>query len=173
MKRLFAALAVLSVLALPPLLAAKKGKNPTVEESPDGKRTVVLPDDIDLFLSVEFPKYRLPDESEFDPEMLQYYNSRLIGVYPAVAYGDFNGDKKRDYALLVITGDTKWGPLCELVVANGTKGGYEAFRLGEVYEFKNDYVSFVDNKLIKGRYKKNGWYINWDPKKNTYNVLKS
>ena len=71
------------------------------------------------------------------------------------------------------TGDTKWGPLCELVMFNGAKKGYETFRLGEVYNFKDDYVSFSDGKLYKGRFKKGGWYINWDKKKNTYIVTKS
>ena len=52
-------------------------------------------------------------------------------------------------------------------------GSPMTYRLGEVYNFKDDYVSFVENKLYKGRYKKGGWYINWDKKKNAYNVLKS
>lgn len=152
----------------------KNVKNPVVEDAPDGSgRMLVLPQDAREFLLREFPAYRIPKDGEYNPAMLQYFNSRLVGVHPAVAWGDFNGDKKRDYAFLVITGDTKWGPLVELVVLNGRGGGFESHRLGEVYNFKDDYVSFSDNKLYKGRYKKGGWYINWDKKKNVYNVLKS
>jgi hypothetical protein len=155
--------------------AEKRVKSPTMEELGDGKgtRRLLLPEDISTFLQKEFPNSRLPAEEDFSPEMRQYYFSRLVGVHPAVAWGDFNGDKKRDYLFLVITGDTKWGPLCELVAVNGGKKGYEAFRLGEVYNFKEDYVSFQDNKLSKGRYRKGAWYINWDPKKSLYIVTKS
>jgi hypothetical protein len=60
------------------------------------------------------------------------------------------------------------------VALNGAKsGGFTAYRLSEIYNFKDDYVSFKDGKLYKGHYKRNGWYINWDPKANTYNVVKS
>lgn len=155
--------------------AEKRVKVPTMEELEDGQgtRRLLLPADIAAFLAREFPNSRLPAENDFSPEMRQYYFSRLIGVHPAVAYGDFNADRKKDYLFLLITGETKWGPLCELVAVNGLKKGYEAFRLGEVYTFKDDYVSFVENKLSKGRYKKGAWYINWDPKKKTYVVTKA
>lgn len=153
---------------------AGRSKNPVVEDAPDGSgRMLTLPDDVKEFLLKEFPTYRIPKDAEYNPQMLTYYNSRLVGVHPAVAWGDFNGDKKRDYTLLIITGDTKWGPLCELVVLTGSRSGYDVSRLGEVYNFKDDYVSFSDGKLYKGRFKKGGWYINWDKKTNTYLVLKS
>lgn len=154
--------------------ADKSVKTPVVEDAPDGSgRQLLLPDDVKKALLNEFPSYRIPKDSDYSTEMLSYYNYRLVGVHPAVAYGDFNGDKKRDYAFIVITGDTKWGPLCELVVLNGKGRDYEAFRLGEVYNFKEEYVCFYDNKLTKGRFKKGAWYINWDKKNNQYQVLKS
>jgi len=155
------------------LSAEKKVKTPILEDAPDGTRTLLLPNDIQDFLTSEFPGYRFPKDNEFSSEMLQYYFSNLIGVYPTITWGDFNGDKKKDYLLLIITGDTKWGPMCELVAVNGGKGGFTAFRLGEIYNFKDDYVSFLNNKLYKGRYRKNGWYINWDAKTNSYTVQKS
>lgn len=173
---LLAVLTAAFALTLSPAPAAeKKVKQPTMEELGDGKgtRRLLMPEDIANFLKTEFPNSRMPAEEEFSPEMRQYYFSRIIGVHPAIAWGDFNGDKKRDYLLLLITGETKWGPLCELVAVSGLKKGYEAFRLGEVYSFKDDYVSFLDNKMYKGRYKKGGWYINWDPKKKNYVVTKS
>lgn len=152
----------------------KNPKHPIVEEAPDGSgRMVVLPLDVRNFLLKEFPSFRFPKDKEYNPAMLQYFNSRLVGVHPAVAWGDFNGDKKKDYAFLLITGDTKWGPLVELVVLNARGKEFDSFRLGEVYNFKDDYVSFNDNKLYKGRLKKGGWYINWDKKTNNYSVLKS
>jgi hypothetical protein len=154
------------------VLADKKVKAPVMDEQ-EGIRRLLLPDDVMQFLQQEFPNSKVPDESQFDPEMLQYFNSRLIGVHPAVAFGDFNNDKKRDYMFLLITGETKWGPLCELVVLNGLKKGFEPFRLGEVYNFKDDYVSFSDGKLYKGRYKKGGWYITIDKKSGAYVVTKS
>jgi hypothetical protein len=152
----------------------KNPKNPIMEDAPDGSgRQLVLPADVRNALEKEFPTYRIPKDAEYNPDMLQYYNGRLIGVHPSVAWGDFNGDKKRDYAFLIITGDTKWGPLCDLVIMNGDRGHeFEMFRLGEVYDFKDDYVSFVDGKLTKGRYKKNAWYITWDKKSSNYQVLK-
>jgi hypothetical protein len=153
--------------------ADRKVKNPTLFDTPDGTRLLVVPEDVQKSLSEEFPGFRFPADAELSPEMFQYYNSRLLGVHPVVAWGDFNGDKKRDYVFLLITGDTKWGPLCELVILNGSKSGYFAYRLGEVYNFKDDYVTFSENKLYKGRYRKGGWRINWDPKKSTYDVLKS
>jgi len=151
------------------------GKNPEVEETKEGDKILVLPSEVEKFLSQEFPGYRIPKTSDFNPAMLEYFYSRLIGVHPAVAYGDFNGDKKRDYALILITGDTKWGPLVELIVLNGTRrsGEFDVFHLGELYAFKDDYLSFNDGKLYKGRLQKGGWYISWDPKKQTYNVVKS
>lgn len=153
----------------------RRVKAPVMEELGDGTgtRRLLLPEDINQFLSTEFPNSRVPAENDFSQDMRQYFFSRLIGVHPAVASGDFNGDKKKDYLFLLITGDTKWGPLCELVAVNGQKKGFEAFRLGEVYNFKEDYVSFLDGKLLKGRYKKGAWYINWDAKKNSYVVSKS
>jgi hypothetical protein len=170
-KRTFAAMTVL--LGAIAIAGEKNPKNPIMEDAPDGSgRMLVLPQDVKEFLLKEFPTYRIPKDADYDPAMLQYFNSRLIGVHPSVAWGDFNGDKKKDYAFLIITGDTKWGPLVELVVLNGRSGGYDSYRLGEVYNFKEDYVSFVDNKLYKGRYKKDGWYINWDKKKNSYSVMK-
>ena len=161
------------LFAFHPAGADKKVRNPTLEQAPDGSRTLLLPDDLTDFLTAEFPAHRFPKASDFAPEMLQYFFSRLIGVHPAVAYGDFNGDKKREYALLIITGDTKWGPLCELVILNGARGGYAVFRLKEIYDFKQDYVSFVEGKLYKGRYKKGGLHVNWDKKKNTYLTCQS
>ena len=173
----FASTLLLLFLALPSIRQAsaseKKVKTPVMDEAPDGKRSLLMPDDVMECLAKEFPGSRLPTETDFNPEMLRYFHSEFIGVHPAVAFGDFNGDKKRDYMILLITGDTKWGPLCDLVVLNGERGGFTAFRLGEVYNFKDDYVSFKDNKLYKGRYRKGGWYINWDSKKNTYVVTKS
>ncbi len=152
----------------------KNPKNPIVEDAPDGSgRQLLLPSDVKEALAAEFPTYRIPKDADYNPEMLSYYNYRLVGVHPAVAWGDFNGDKKRDYAFIVITGDSHWGPLCELVVLNGKGHNYEVFRLGEIYNFKEEYVSFVDGKLTKGRFKKGAWYINWDKKNNTYQVLKS
>lgn len=160
-------------LVHPPVFADKKIKNPVLEEAENGKRTLLLPADLESFLASEFPGYRIPADEEFSSEMLQYYFSRLIGVHPTVAWGDFNGDRRRDYLLLLITGDTKWGPLCELIALNGKKKGFEPFRLGEVYNFKEDYVSFSSGKLYKGRYRKNGWYIDWDAKNSRYVVHKS
>ena len=171
---------ILSIAALLFLAGAPSAraasKNPEIVTAKDGTRTLVLPDDVDAALSAEFPGYRIPKESDYNPEMLEYFNSNLIGVYPAVAWGDFNGDRKRDYALLIITQDTKWGPLVELVVLNGHSrngGEFDVFRLGEVYKFKNDYVSFLDGKLTKGSYETSAWYINWDKKNNNYVVTKS
>jgi hypothetical protein len=168
-----AGFALTAMLVSPAVFSAEKRvKVPTMEDVGDGSRRLLLPEDITTFLSQEFPNSRVPGENDLSPEMRQFYYSNLIGIFPAVAYGDFNGDKKRDYLFLLITGDTKWGPQCELVACNGEKKGFEAFRLGEVYNFKDDYVSFKDNKLTKGRYKKGAWHINWDPKKKQYVVLK-
>ena len=173
MKKRLLPVFVLTLAALA-TAAEKNVKNPIMQDAPDGSgRMLVLPNDVRDFLRQEFPLFRIPKDSEYNPEMLQYYNWRLIGVHPSVAYGDFNGDKKKDYLFLIITGDTKWGPLCELIALNGRGGGFDAYRLGEVYNFKDDYVSFVENKLYKGRYKKGGWYITWDKKTNNYSVLKS
>ena len=168
-------LVLVTAIASVAVAADNSPKNPIVEDAPDGSgRQLLLPEDIKAALQTEFPIYRVPKDTDYSAEMLSYYNYRLIGVHPAVAWGDFNGDKKRDYAFIIITGDTKWGPLCELVVMNG-KGGrnYEAFRLGEIYNFKEEYVSFYEGKLTKGRFKKGAWYINWDKKSNSYQVLKS
>lgn len=164
---------ILGALIAPGITADKKVKNPVFMDNPDGTRTLLLPDDLETFLTAEFPAHRFPKDEEFSSEMLQYFFSNLIGVHPAVAWGDFNNDKKKDYLLLIITGDTKWGPMCELVALNGEKSGFTTYRLGEIYNFKDDYVSFKEGKLYKGRYRKNGWYINWDSKKKTYSVIKS
>ena len=168
-------LVLLTTLASTAMSGDKNPKNPVVEDAPDGSgRQLVLPSDIQEALATEFPGYRIPKDADYNPEMLSYYNYRLIGVHPAVAWGDFNGDRKRDYAFIIITGDTKWGPLCDLVVFNGAGGhSFEAFRLGEIYNFKDEYESFVDGNLTKGRFKKGAWYINWNKKTNNYDVLKS
>lgn len=153
---------------------SKSKKFPYLEETPDGKN-LVLPDDLDEFLSVEFPKFRLPKLKDFNPAMLSYYNSNLLGIHPAITWGDFNNDKKLDYALLVITNETKWGPLIELVILNGISGKdkFFSYHLGELYNIKDDYLSFDDGKLIKGRYKKGPWFISWDKKNSTYVINKS
>lgn len=171
----FVLIGLMVILSISFLVAEKKSKNPTVTESEKGEKTLVLPDELQDFLASEIPGYQIPKESDFNPEMLKYYYSRLIGIYPALASGDFNLDRKRDYALLVITGQSKWGPLMELVILNGGKksGAYEVFRVGEVYSFKDDYISFDNGKLYKGKYQKGGWFINWDGKKGTYTKLKS
>ena len=150
----------------------KRVKTPTMEDVGDGTRRLLMPDDIARFLEQEFPGSRLPKESEFSDEMKRFYNEDLIGVYPGVAFGDFNGDRKRDYLLLLITGESKWGPQCELVAVNGARRGFTAFRLGEVYDMKDDYVSFRNGRLIKGSYKKGAWHINWDAKNKEYIVTK-
>ncbi|MCB4757702.1 MAG: hypothetical protein LHV69_11860 [Elusimicrobia bacterium] len=153
---------------------AGRGKNPTVGDTGRG-RIVVLPEDVARYLAQEFPGYIIPADTEFNADMLKYYYSRLIGIHPAIAWGDFNDDKKRDYALLLGTGQTIWGPIVELVILNGGKksGEYEPFRLGELNRFKNDYISFVDGKLTKGEYKKGGWYINWIKKDKKYVAFKT
>lgn len=167
-------IALLTGITLLGYTEAKPKKNPYIDDS-TGVRKLILPEAVDEFLDVEFPKYRIPDEKDFNPEMLDYYNSRLIGIHPAVAWGDFNGDRKQDYALLVVTSEGKWGPSVELVVLNGdsSKDKFVPFRLGEIYNFKDDYVSFSDGKLMKGRYKKSAWFINWDKKDNKYIVNKA
>src|SRR5258706_10618601 len=172
MKKLFALLLCSS--AILSFSYAKNSKNlPVIEESDKG-RMLVLPEGLDAYLANEFSGYRIPQESEFNPEMLKYYFSRLVGIHPAVAWGDFNNDKRQDYALLIMTGESKLGPLIELVVLNGEKkrDDYMLYRLSEVYNFKDDYISFDDGKLYKGKFKKNGWRINWNPKKKTYDVDK-
>src|SRR5258708_27665750 len=73
------------------MAAEKNPKNPIMEDAPDGSgRMLVLPLDVKEYLLKEFPNYRIPKDSEYNPEMLQYFNSRLIGVHPSVAWGDFN-----------------------------------------------------------------------------------
>ena len=74
-----------------------------------------------------------------------------------------------------MTSEGKWGPLVELVVLNGDSGKdkFIPFRLGEIYNFKDDYVSFNDGKLMKGRYKKGAWFITWNKKENKYVVNKA
>lgn len=153
---------------------AKGSKNvPVMEESETGQ-TLVLPDFLDAALQAEFPGYKIPAKTDYNPEMVTYYYSRLVGIHPAIAWGDFNGDKKTDYAFLLITGQSSWGPLVELVVMNGeSRKDFTSYRLGEIYNFKDDYVSFVDNKLMKGRFKKGAWFINWNKKTKTYDVTKS
>lgn len=149
---------------------------PTMVDLPDGTRTLELPEDLQTYLLAKYPGFRIPKDTEYNAEMIQYFYSRLIGTHPCVAYGDFNGDQKRDYAMLIVTQETKWGPLVELVILNGRKkngGDFDVFRIGEVYNFKDDYMSFQGNRLIKGKYKKSAWYINWDKKKNQYVNLKS
>jgi hypothetical protein len=156
------------------LIAGERVDAPTVVDV-EGMRILKLPEDVSKHLAKEFPRYKIPDEKEYNPDMLSFFYRQLIGVHPAVAFGDFNGDKKRDYAFLIETGTTPWGPLVELVVLSGgkKKGDYDTSRLGEVYEAKNDYVSFVNDKLTKGKYQKGAWYINWDKKNNSYVVYKS
>jgi hypothetical protein len=165
---------VLTGLALVPMALAGRGKNPAIKETDKG-HIVVLPAEVERYLDKEFPGYRIPSDAEFSPEMLAYYYGRLIGIHPAVAWGDFNEDKKKDYALLLATGQTHWGPIVELVILNGGKksGEFETFRLGEVNGFKDDYISFVDTKLSKGKYHKGGWFINWDKKEKKYVTFKS
>lgn len=151
----------------------KRGNNPTIQETEHG-RILILPEDLSDALEEEFPGYQIPEELTFDEKMLKHYYSRLIGIYPAIAWGDFNKDKRRDYALLLITGETPWGPLVELVIMNGKKRGkFEAFRLGEIYGYKDDYLRFSYGKLYKGDFKKGGWYINWIKKEKNYTIRKS
>ena len=171
---LLALSSILVVLFIWTADAAKGAKNvPIMEETEKGSQ-IVLPEFLDAALQAEFPGARLPALSEFSPTMLEYYNSRLIGIHPAVAWGDFNGDKKQDFVFLLVTGQSSWGPQVELIVFNGeSKRDFTSYRLGEVYNFKEDYVSFLDQKLYKGRYKKGGWYINWNKKNKTYDVTKS
>ena len=155
------------------IIFAAGPKLPTMTDSPEG-RQLVLPDALDTALTQNFPGYKIPQLTDFNPEMLKYYYSEVIGVHPAVIWGDFNGDKKQDYALFLITGNTSWGPLIELVIMDGDKkGGFVPYRLNELYSFKDDYLSFMNGRLYKGKYKRDGWHINWDPKKKAYTVLKS
>src|SRR5471030_1780910 len=92
-------LVLMATMTSTAISSEKSPKNPTMEDAPDGSGTqLVLPSDIQEALQTEFPGYRIPKTSDYNPEMLSYYNYRLVGVHPAVAWGDFNGDKKRDYA---------------------------------------------------------------------------
>jgi len=164
----------LIITAAPSVSWAGKGDNPTIIETDKG-RALILPPDLKNFLGKEFPKARIPSDSEFNKEMRKFYFSHLIGIHPAIAWGDFNKDKKKDYILLLVTGQTNWGPIVELVILNGgkSKSVFEVFRLGEVINFKDSYVSFRDAKLIKGTYQKGGWYLNWEPKDQNYSLIKS
>jgi hypothetical protein len=175
MKLTFRTLATVTLVMIPLVfLSAKGAKNTPVMEDTEKGQILVLPDFLDATLQAEFPGYKIPAKTDFNPEMITYYYGRLIGVHPSVAWGDFNGDKKTDYALLMITGQTSWGPIVELVVFNGlSKKEFTPYRLGEVYNFKDDYVSFVEGKLVKGRFKKGAWFINWNKKNKTYDVTKS
>jgi len=155
--------------------AKKKGKVPTMEETTEQGRVLTLPEDVEDALEEEFPGFQIPDELGFDEKMMSFYHRQLIGIHPGVTWGDFNKDKKQDFAFFVITGESPWGPLIELVILNGKKkrGQFQAYRLGEIYGFKQDYLRFRDGKLYKGKFKKGGWYINWDKKEKKYLIHKS
>lgn len=154
-----------------PLHAAK---NPSIIETEAGPE-LVLTTDLKMFLNKEFPNHRVPSDKDFNPQMLKYFYSNLVGLHPAIAWGDFNNDKKRDYILLLVTGETPWGPLVELIILNGKKKGdeFDIVNREELYKFKDDYVSFREGKLYKGRYQQNGWYIQWDPKEKSYSIIKT
>ncbi len=154
--------------------AASKGDHPTIVETSIG-RQLVLPSDLKAFLEKEYPKARLLSDTDFDKPMLKFYFSNLIGIHPAIAWGDFNNDKQRDYILLLNTGQTQWGLVVQLVILNGSKGKekFEVFSMGEVLDYKESYVSFRDAKLIKGTFQKGGWYLNWDDKEKNYVLVKS
>jgi hypothetical protein len=173
-KNLALAFSFLCLSALPLFSAQKKVKVPTWVDSPDGKRELVLPDEVDIALQQTFPGYKIPPEADFNPDMLKYYHSQLIGVHPAVMWGDFNGDKKRDYAFMLITMQSKWGPVVEFVVLNAAKKGgeFDVFTLGEVNGYKDDFIRFDNNKLTKGKFQKGGWYINWNAQKAAYTKIK-
>jgi len=161
---------------LVPAARAKSQAVPRIEDTPEMGRLLILPADLREYLRDNIPGFKIPLEQEFDPAMLKYYHSRLIGIHPAIAWGDFNKDKKLDYAILVVTAETPWGPQMELVILNGLKkkgGDYELFRMGEIYNFKKDYISFQNDKLLKGRYRGGAWFIKWNPKKALYTKLKS
>jgi len=166
-------LALVAVLAVPSM-ARKKKKLPVLVDSAAGK-ILVLPDPLKKFLRKNFPKYKIPSYIDYDPGMLRYFNSRLIGIHPGIAWGDFNKDKRGDYALLIVTAETPWGPQVELIILNGLrkKGGFEIFRMGEIYSFKEDYISYKGEKLYKGKYRQGGWHINWDKKLKIYVKHKS
>lgn len=62
-----------------------------------------LPKKVLANLDKTFPGWRL---AEVDSSIWKYFQANSMPMFPSVIWGDFNGDKKRDYAVQIVYGDS-------------------------------------------------------------------
>jgi len=86
---------------------------PTIKQE-EGKPILVLPERFRTFLEDYFPDYRLPGPGDMTGEWASFRKT-----VPYAAWGDFDGDKRIDYALILL-GQDRW----RLVELHQTPDGF-------------------------------------------------
>jgi|SRR6185295_5816426 len=67
-----------------------------------------LPSSVRLELNRRFPRWKF---AEVSPEVRQFFETDMIGKSPNLIDGDFDGNGKRDYAVLITHGKARYGKL--------------------------------------------------------------
>lgn len=105
-------LLIINFLSALPACRAKDNVPSVKQEA--GKPVLVLPERIRIFLEDYFPDYRLPGPQDMTGEWASFRKT-----VPYAAWGDFDGDKRIDYALILL-GRERW----RLVELHQTPDGF-------------------------------------------------
>lgn len=92
--------------------------------SPRSSCSDKLPAALSKRLAQEFPSFRLPRLSEYDPQQLRSFQKVTRRACPGVVFGDFDGDRRQDVAL-VLTHRSNKSP--QLIIALRRKTNWHLY----------------------------------------------
>lgn len=92
--------------------------NATAQPKPDACRAQI-PGSVGQLMAQKFPQHRLPLVADADPDVVQFEMSKGNNGCIVVAKGDFNGDKRTDFAV-GLTPTTAKPPVVAVALSHGT-----------------------------------------------------
>lgn len=118
------------------------------------KLELILPDQLSKFIKSYYPTLTIPDESDFDSEMLWYFRDRHNKkFFPYVCWNDFNGDGLIDVALILKSKKryfeetphySYWYRNIKIIsFHNKGKGDYEPYLLWESSHFSKNALIYL------------------------------
>lgn len=125
-------------------------------------RQNLLPDFIKTIIKDSLKEYVIPDEKMFDSEWKSYEHITT----PMFAFSDFNGDKEKDYAIILLSKNHRQILLCVFL---SNKKSYTIYRI-RTFNLNNNFIDVFISIQKKGYWqtvytkklvKYNGITVDW------------
>jgi hypothetical protein len=116
----------------------------------DGQETLVLPNSLTESIKTNFPGFRGPTASDMSGP---WVSEKMSGLFPFIAWGDFNGDGLTDVAIILIS-DKQW----KFIIFHGKSQGYvPAYEKGGIINEHSAKIQFPQQVTIRTVKKGEGW----------------